>query len=143
MKLIKKEIEGTTTIRSIVLLMITFACIVITEYSLNICGLGFDYMRLISNSILLFLLFKFYLIFCSETNYSKKGIDIESRYLEIKNGQHIIHGSEMFLSVSECRSILDLECKQENNKHLKSVIREVGILLAITLLLSQRYTFGG
>ena len=140
---LKKAIRGTTTIRSIVLLLLMFVGIMLAEYSLNICGLGFDYVRLISNSILLFLLFKFYLIFCSETNYSKKGVDIVDRYLQIKNKKHIIFGREMYLSLRECLSILFLECKQENNKHLKSIIREVAILFALVLLLSQKFTFGG
>ena len=140
---LKEKIELTTTIRSIVLLMLLFSSVVIIDYTVNICGLGFDYLRLISDSILLFLLFKFYLIFCSETNYSKKAVDIENRYSAIKNRKHLIQGKDMFLSVNECRTILMQECKQENNKHIKAIIREVGILLAITFLLSQKFTFGG
>jgi hypothetical protein len=140
---LKEKIEGTTTIKSFVLLSAMFVCLVVAENMLNLQGIAFDYFRLLSNSILLFLFFKFYLVFCSETDYSKKKMDIIERYQQIRASKYVVEGRQVFLSVSDSIAILNAECKRENNMHIKAVIREVVILLALGMLLSQRFTFGG
>ena len=135
-----EKIRGTTTISSFVALFIMLFVTIGFKWLFNISGgLVNGLLILFITSIAMFLLFKIYLVFLSETDYSKKAVKLVDRYDELKR----VQGSdEKFLTINERNVIFNAECQQENSKHLKAVIREVAILVALAWLLSQMFTFG-
>ena len=169
MQTLRKKIEGTTTVNSIIYLLLLLVGVIVFNSIFGISGFLSPLLILLPTAIVLFLVFKFYLIFLSETDYSMKGMDIERRYLELERVHRVDPGvivrslkkemsegraiystgeisailnAEMQLSNQRIRTIMDDETRQENSKHLKSIIREAVILLALAWLVSQIFTLG-
>ena len=137
LKPLEVKIKKTTTVSSIIALILVFIVIKIVDSFFGGSTLVF---RLLEAFLFMFLWFKFYLIFLSETDYSEKGVKVEdvySRICELKNP------SGIFYTPQEKVAILNAKMQQENSKHRKAIKREGNILIAIFILTALMFIFGG
>ena len=132
-----EKIRGTTTISSFVALILLFIAIKVLD---SLFGNTILVFRLLEAFLFMFLWFKFYLVFLSETDYSEKGVKVEDIYYGICQ---LKSPTGMFYSPQEKVAILNAKMQQENSKHRKAIIREGNILVAVFILTALLFIFGG
>ena len=132
-----EKIRGTTTISSFVALILLFIAIKLLD---SFFGNTILVFRLLEAFLFMFLWFKFYLVFLSETDYSEKGVKVEDIYYGICQ---LKSPTGMFYTPQEKVAILNAKMQQENSKHRKAIIREGNILVAVFILTALLFIFGG
>ena len=138
---LKEKIQKTTSISSFVALVLMLVGFILFDNFVNVIGLENDLLITSANLILLFLFFKLYIVFFSETNYSKKS-EVNPREIVKQLKSEMKDGKVAYFS-AEIAAILNAEVQLENSKHRKAVRRETAILYAIAFTISMKFILSG